>query len=360
MDAKSRKRDISQLEEIDEPCTSINVHGAVTSISPIKKGRKALFFDATLADTTSKVRVVGFSPQQQILLNDLHKTGSPVELTNCEVKHSRQGQGYDIMLKSNTQIRKSPKKIDMDTIMTLTPECKIITLDALPTLPQYEKVSVNVKVLQLFKREEVGQDKKVKREASVADHTAATRVVLWEQHVDALQEGKCYNLKNFHVKEFQSKKHLSMPKSNFEISPIDNIENTVKPLPEDDEYTTIHDVQVIGVQQLDTYKACLQCKARVEPLTPPLGKCTKENCLMVQLFDLCQEQISARVLLRHYTKRQYNHITCSVFGEAVYQLANVPKDHPITKVDLLKSQPPIHEVQFLTDKKIITSILRQT
>ena len=183
------------------------------------------------------------------------------------------------MLKSNTQIRKSPKKIDMDTMMALTPESKTITLDALPTLPQYEKVSVNVKVLQLFKSEQVGQDKKVKQEASVADHTAATRVVLWEQHVDALQEGKCYNLKNFHVKEFRSKKHLSMPKSNFEISPIDNIENTVKPLPEDDEYTTIHDVQVIGVQQLDSYKACLQCKARVEPLTPPLGKCTKENCL---------------------------------------------------------------------------------
>ena len=58
MDSESRKRDISQLKEIDEPCTSVNVHGAVTTISPIKKGRKALFFDATLADTTSKVRLV--------------------------------------------------------------------------------------------------------------------------------------------------------------------------------------------------------------------------------------------------------------------------------------------------------------
>ena len=37
-------------------------------------------------------------------------------------------------------------------------------------------------------------------------------------------------------KEFscQSKKHLSMPNSNFEISPIDNIENTVKLLPDND------------------------------------------------------------------------------------------------------------------------------
>ena len=176
------------------------------------------------------MRLIGFSPQQQIQLNDLHKASSPVELTNCEVKHSRQGQSYDIMLKSNTQIKKSPKKIDMDAIMASTLESKPITLDALPTLPQYEKVSVDVKVLQLFKTEEVGQEKKVKRDALIADHTAATKVVLWEQQIDALQEGKCYNLTNFHVKEFQSKKHLSMPKSDFEISPIDNIPSNHYPM----------------------------------------------------------------------------------------------------------------------------------
>ena len=131
-------------------------------VSLQSRKEEKLYFLMPHWQTQLKVRVVGFTPQQQILLNDLHKTGSPVELTNCEVKHSRQGQGYDIMLKSNTQIRKSPKKIDMDTIMALTPESKTITLDALPTLPQYEKVSVNVKVLQLFKSEQVGQDKKVK------------------------------------------------------------------------------------------------------------------------------------------------------------------------------------------------------
>ena len=306
------------------------------------------------------MRLIGFSPQQQIQLNDLHKASSPVELTNCEVKHSRQGQSYDIMLKSNTQIKKSPKKIDMDAIMASTLESKPITLDALPTLPQYEKVSVNVKVLQLFKTEEVGQEKKVKRDALIADHTAATKVVLWEQQIDALQEGKCYNLTNFHVKEFQSKKHLSMPKSDFEISPIDNIENTIKPLPDDDEYTTIYNVQVIGVPQLDDYKSCLQCRARVEPLSPPLGICTKEDCLMMQLFDLCPDQITARVLLRHLNDEgQYNHVTCSAFGDMVYQLANLSKNHPITKPDLLKCQQ-IHEMQFLTDKRIITFILRQT
>lgn len=78
------------------------------------------------------------------------------------------------MLKTNIQIRKSPKKLDMATIMASTPESKIITLNALPTLPRYENVSVNIKVLKLFNTEQVGVDKK-KREASIADHTAASK-----------------------------------------------------------------------------------------------------------------------------------------------------------------------------------------
>ena len=94
---------------------------------------------------------------------------------------------------------------------------------------------------QLYNTEEVGADRKVKREASIADHTAATRVVLWEEHVNALEEGKSYHLKNFHIKEFQSRKHLSMPKNDFEITQIDNIKNTVDP-PTDDEHTKIRNV----------------------------------------------------------------------------------------------------------------------
>ena len=260
------------------------------------------------------------------------------------------------MLKTNTQIYKSPKKIDTGTIMASTPETKTVTIDALPTLPQYEKISVDVKVLHLYNTEEVGADKKVKREVCIADHTAATRVVLWEQHVNALEEGKCYKLKNFHVKEFQLKKHLSMPKSDFEITEIDNIENTVTQPPDDEEHTVIKDVQIIGVHQLDSYKTCLQCKARVEPLTPPLGKCTNEDCKMIQLFDLCQDQTIARVLLRHQSQEgKWETTTCSAFGDVVYQLANIRNNEPISKADLLKGQK-FQEVQFLTTKKIIVSL----
>ena len=76
----------------------MNIHGAITAVSPIKRGRKSNFFDATLADSSGTMRVVGFNMQQQHLPDELHKASLPVELGNCEVKHSRQGYGYNLLL----------------------------------------------------------------------------------------------------------------------------------------------------------------------------------------------------------------------------------------------------------------------
>ena len=111
-------------------------------------------------------------------------------------------------------------------------------------MPIYDKVTVNIKVLKLFKPEQIGMDKKTKRDVSIADTTAIGKLVLWENHIDDLQEGKCYQLQNFYVKEFHSKRHLSMPKQDYLILPIDDFE-TIDTDPPDDEYTTITNVCIL-------------------------------------------------------------------------------------------------------------------
>ena len=361
MESKSRKRSIDQLTDITEPIPNAILHGAVTNISPIKKGRlNTSYFDATLADRKSSVRVVGFSPQHQIQLSDLHKAKSPVELVKCVVKHSRQGEGYDIMLKSNTEIKFSPKKLDMEAIMSSSnPGSRPITLDLLSSLCQYERVSVNVKVLKVKAIEEVGQEKRRKRDVIVADKKGTAKLVLWEEHVDVVEEGKSYSLTNFHVREYKGKKHLSMPKAEFKISTIDDLMDIVDEIPTDnDEHTTIHHVTIVGVLELDHYRSCLLCHARVEPQTPPDGKCTRSDCLMLQVFDLCQEQVYARVLLRHLNDdgKQID-VLCSAYGDIVYHLANKPKNHELIKRDLVLKK--FLQVQLLTGKNIITSALHE-
>ena len=59
-------------------------------------------------------------------------------------------------------------------------------------------------------------------------------------------------------------------------------------------YSIIRNVIIIGVPHLDKYKACLQCKARVEPLNTPLCRCSKVDCMMMQRYDLCGKHTTAK------------------------------------------------------------------
>jgi len=63
-----RKQTIKEADNItylEKPMLNTSLHGAITSLSPIKKGWKSLFFDRMLADNTTKVRVAGFEALQQ-------------------------------------------------------------------------------------------------------------------------------------------------------------------------------------------------------------------------------------------------------------------------------------------------------
>ena len=78
-------------------------------LSPIKKGQKSLFFDRMLADDTSKVRVVGFEVLQQKKPNELYQKNGPIQLVDSEVKKTRHGQGYKVLLKAALRSM-SPRK----------------------------------------------------------------------------------------------------------------------------------------------------------------------------------------------------------------------------------------------------------
>ena len=66
-----------------------------------------------------------------------------------------------------------------------------------------------------------------------------------------------------------------------------------------EEEVTLYNVVIIAVPHWVTHKACLQCKARVEPLTPPLGRCSKPKCKMLQRFNLCIDHTMEKLLFMH-------------------------------------------------------------
>ena len=267
------------------------MHGAIIPLSPVQRGRKSLFFDGMLADESSKIPLVGFDAQQQRKLHEYHQKNVAVQLVNCEVKPSRQGE---LMLKKSTQIKEAPKKMDVAS-MRVNSAPKVVGLDKLDSLEVFDRVTVNIKVVLLKEEMEIGG--KLKRDVMIADGSGKGRVSVWEGHVNTLKVNSSYRLRNFMIREFQGTKYLTMVREGSEIIEIDDIGSLVEGSEEEEELMEIKNVAIVGVPYLYSYKSCLQCKARVEPQTPPLGKCSKGECKMMQRYDLCTEHTSAKLML---------------------------------------------------------------
>ena len=120
-----------------------------------------------------------------------------------------------------------------------------------------------------------------------------------------------------------------------------------------DDDITLQNVTIIGVPLLDTHRACLQCKARVEPLTPPLGRCSRADCKMMQRYDLCAQHTTAKLLLMYESEGQKKIIQLHAYGEQLHQIAG--KEDYLTPEILLKV-PQISSVTFVKDKKILRAV----
>ena len=135
---------------------------------------------------------------------------------------------------------------------------------------------------------------KTKQDITVADSTSTSRLTLWQENVDTLTQNQSYHLSNMVVREYQNQKYLSMARIGTTIEPIDDIGDVV-PLSDDPNNSfEITDATLVGVIQLDSYQACMNCKARVETVNPPIGNCSK--CSMLQRIDKCAKQLSAKLL----------------------------------------------------------------
>ena len=345
MASNSRKRsapppELDDYTAVSEPCPTANVHGVVKTLSPVKKGKRSKYFDGVLTDGTSNLRLVGFHSEQQKRLCTFSKDKTPVALQNCELKPSRQGNTMEVILKTATQIVKSPKKIEVLEDEADADPLSPMTVADIKELQPFEKVSTIVKVISKKVPILVAGGKK-KQDVLVGDQTSTIAVSLWENYVDTLSQNESYCLQNFVVREYNMKKYLSMPREGATVLQIEDI-GDVEQQDSDSEFEHVDsqlcDAQIIGVPQMDSYSACMQCKARVEPLTPPLGRCSKVGCGMLQRFDLCDNQISVKLLVLYRTTdsdaKLYKGL--HAFGSTVGKLAGV-SDRPVQANDLLST-----------------------
>ena len=203
MAGKHKREDVDNYESVEEPILAANASGVTSSLSPLKRGRKSKYFDGTVSDGKSKLRLV---PNQK-LMDDLMPTKHPVELVDCQIKQARRGSKMEISLKRCTKISKSEKEFDIAAIDFGDEGPAAVHLSEVSTKEVLDRVSVHVKVIKAMEPESVSRGKRV-QEIVVADETGMGKVNIWEENIGMLKENKSYLLENFFVREYAAAKVL--------------------------------------------------------------------------------------------------------------------------------------------------------
>ena len=103
------KLELEEIDSLEEPVSTASLHAVVSSLSPVKKGRNSDYFEGTVTDGISTVRLVGFKRSQQSKIQRFMDKQQPI-LDDCEINKAGRGLRMKIMLKVPTAITSYPKK----------------------------------------------------------------------------------------------------------------------------------------------------------------------------------------------------------------------------------------------------------
>ena len=128
------------------------------------------YFDGTVSDGTSKMRMIGFNSKQRTMMNEFSEKRETVILKDCQIQQARRGHDMEVLLKNTTQILQSPKVLSVSNFEFETNAPTTISLQELEQRNIYERITVTVKVSKKFAPELVATGKK-KQDIIVCDAT---------------------------------------------------------------------------------------------------------------------------------------------------------------------------------------------
>lgn len=109
--AAKRKLEFDSYTQVDEEVGSANVHGIVTSLSPMKKSKKGNnYYNGLLSDGNNTMRFVGFAPNHQKFFQEFMQQRKPIKICNCQIKKSsRDSEKMEPIVKGATKLSPSWK-----------------------------------------------------------------------------------------------------------------------------------------------------------------------------------------------------------------------------------------------------------
>ena len=346
---RERDWEVSDIEE----GKGISVHGIPIYVSPIRESSKTKglhYFEARLSDGKKCARVVSFETSHRSAMKKAEENQEVVLLANSTAKKSSFSSETEVHMDKRSKVLESPRKISLGDIVPFKKAVKIADIVSLSAGQNFDVTCKVVKINDVEKVKKKKEDGKElrKQELVVGDETGSCRLVLWEEDVQSLEEGKSYRLGDVGVRKFGVNKYLSYLKTSTKES-VDDLEEV-----NDDEVgweETEHSGRVASgeisaVISVAEYHCCKLCRSKVE-IQDVLATCTK--CSAVMKVTCCCESKSAKFVVTQDTGHD---TTLSAFEPVLSHIVEGVSGRDLT-TKVLMTSPKVFR---FNDRNIVFSV----
>ena len=184
-------------------------------VSPKESGRTkgVYYFEAQLSDGKRSTRVVSFDTAHLVAMKKAADEKTVVAVENCIVKPSTVTWELEVQLHSRSKVISSPRQLSLGEQDAEAGVSKDVKVMDIARLSLGQAISMKCKVMKvgelssMNKRDSERQLKK--QNVKVADGSGQCRLVLWEEGIDVLEEGRTCLLSDVVVREYNFEKYLS-------------------------------------------------------------------------------------------------------------------------------------------------------
>ena len=295
--------------------TSAEVVGYLHNISPLKKGR---YFDFQMQTKEKTVRGVCFSPPKLKRFCELSQKSSPVKLKKFRVDTASNSEdllmGRDVIIEDLQEI--DFQKQELPTTMNVS--------NATTVCPGQE-ITLKAKVAHIYPAKTVGKDNVMMQNAVVMDPTGTIKLTLWENYTNTVNQGSTYIFKNLSVRndKFTSELYLNTLNSSTTIESAPEFQE-ILPVTVLESQTV--DVEIIGVQKVQSYTACFKCNKRVDNSRhQSIIQCS--SCHFKQKQNLAPKHWFVQLLVE-VKNSSATKLTLTLFENTIHQIAKI-NGHPV-------------------------------
>ena len=197
----------------------------------------------------------------------------------------------EVHLNKRSKVMSSLRKLSLGDVVL--PSGRIIKIVDIVTLTSSQEIKMKCKVVKVNEVSTVkksGDGKELrKQDVVVADGTGSWRLVLWEDDVSSLEEGKLYCLVGMGVHRYGATKHLTftMKSSKEMIADLENMNKEDVAGEESEDSGHVVRGERSAVISTSEYLICKFCHSKVVSEDNLFAKCSK--CSAVMKMPYCEE-----------------------------------------------------------------------